>query len=315
MGEDEDEGAVKDQALTKDILDRLEREKKEAVARAEEVIRAKLQVEMKEHELKVREKFLGDVEARRKEMDVEVTKRAEKDRETSRLQFELDLKKREDSIRAVAEQEFAKRLEKEKDSARMVLELDYKRREEQIRDGLEKEFNRRVEILKRELGGPLAGVRTTAVPKEPFPFSAVLGMDRAKRAMTLATVNPDIGGVLVWGRQGNGKHTAVIGLAAMLGDFKHHDGSAAKPYGAEDRFVRVTLPGVNSFVTGLIDTELRVACLDYSRSDRREGELHLSVEQIEPRHLGALEAFHGLTMQLEIHSPEKAEDRVEIVRR
>jgi hypothetical protein len=310
-GDEEDEKS----GISKEVLDRLEREKKEAVAKAEELLRAKLQVEMKEQEVRVREKFIADVEARRKEMEVEVTKRGEKERETLRLQFELDLRKREDSMRAVMEQEYAKRLEKEKDSARMVLELEYKRREDQVRDGLESDFNRRVEILKRELGGPLAGVRAVPVPKEPFPFSAVLGMDRAKRAMTLAAVNPDLGGVLIWGHAGDMKHHAVLGLAAMIGEFKHLDGTAAKPYGAEDRFVRVMLPGLNTFISGLIDTELRVACLDYSRTDRREGDLHLSVEQVEPRHLNVLEAFHSLAMQIEILPPEKADDRVEIVRR
>src|SRR6056297_1876110 len=52
--------------------------------------------------------------------------------------------------------------------------------------------------------------------KTPFPFSAIVGQDQMKRAMTLTAIDPGIGGVLVFGDRGTGKSTAVRALAALL---------------------------------------------------------------------------------------------------
>jgi len=49
-----------------------------------------------------------------------------------------------------------------------------------------------------------------------FPFSAIVGQDDMKLAMTLTAIDPGIGGVLVFGDRGTGKSTAVRGLAALL---------------------------------------------------------------------------------------------------
>ncbi len=51
---------------------------------------------------------------------------------------------------------------------------------------------------------------------QPFPFSAIVGQDDMKLAMTLTAIDPGIGGVLVFGDRGTGKSTAVRGLAALL---------------------------------------------------------------------------------------------------
>jgi magnesium chelatase subunit I len=49
-----------------------------------------------------------------------------------------------------------------------------------------------------------------------FPFSAVVGHDDAKLALTLAAVDPAIGGVLLRGQKGAAKTTLARGLAALL---------------------------------------------------------------------------------------------------
>src|SRR5262245_53448052 len=49
-----------------------------------------------------------------------------------------------------------------------------------------------------------------------FPFTALVGQTRMKRALVLNTVNPRIGGVLIRGEKGTAKSTAVRALASLL---------------------------------------------------------------------------------------------------
>lgn len=53
-------------------------------------------------------------------------------------------------------------------------------------------------------------------PRQPFPFSAIVGQEDMKTAMILTAIDPGIGGVLVFGDRGTGKSTAVRALAALL---------------------------------------------------------------------------------------------------
>jgi magnesium chelatase subunit D len=51
-----------------------------------------------------------------------------------------------------------------------------------------------------------------------FPFTALVGQERLKRALVLTAINPRIGGVLVRGERGTAKSTAVRALANLLPD-------------------------------------------------------------------------------------------------
>src|SRR5215470_10258750 len=49
-----------------------------------------------------------------------------------------------------------------------------------------------------------------------YPFSALVGQERLKRALILNAINPRIGGVLIRGEKATAKSTALLGLARLL---------------------------------------------------------------------------------------------------
>lgn len=53
-----------------------------------------------------------------------------------------------------------------------------------------------------------------------FPFSAIVGQDEMKLALVLVSIDPTIGGVMVFGDRGTGKSTAVRALATLLPPMK-----------------------------------------------------------------------------------------------
>ena len=48
-----------------------------------------------------------------------------------------------------------------------------------------------------------------------YPFCAIVGQERMKRALILNIINPALGGVLIRGEKGTAKSTAVRALAEV----------------------------------------------------------------------------------------------------
>jgi magnesium chelatase subunit D len=53
-----------------------------------------------------------------------------------------------------------------------------------------------------------------------YPFSAIVGQDKMKKALMLNAINPKIGGVLIRGEKGTAKSTAARALANLLPDIE-----------------------------------------------------------------------------------------------
>ncbi len=63
-----------------------------------------------------------------------------------------------------------------------------------------------------------------------YPFSAIVGQERMKRALILNAINSQIGGVLIRGERGTAKSTAARALAALLPSLDVVEGC---PFGCE----------------------------------------------------------------------------------
>ncbi|MEM4725155.1 MAG: ATP-binding protein [Candidatus Hadarchaeum sp.] len=53
-------------------------------------------------------------------------------------------------------------------------------------------------------------------PNIPFPFTAIVGQEKMKRALIINAINPSIGGLLIKGERGTGKSTAARALSQLL---------------------------------------------------------------------------------------------------
>jgi magnesium chelatase subunit D len=59
-------------------------------------------------------------------------------------------------------------------------------------------------------------VSTSVAQRPVYPFTAIVGQERLKRALILNAINSRVGGVLIRGEKGTAKSTAVRGLARLL---------------------------------------------------------------------------------------------------
>ncbi|MFN3846060.1 MAG: ATP-binding protein, partial [Paracoccaceae bacterium] len=97
-------------------------------------------------------------------------------------------------------------------------------------------------------------------PRQPFPFSAIVGQVAMKQAMVLTAIDPAIGGVLVFGDRGTGKSTAVRALAALLPEIEAVEGcpvNSARPDQCPD-WAHVTATQIIRKPTPVVDLPLGV---------------------------------------------------------
>jgi Mg-chelatase subunit ChlI len=112
-----------------------------------------------------------------------------------------------------------------------------------------------------------------------FPFSAIVGQDRMRRALVLNAIYPQIGGVLIRGERGTAKSTAARALAAILPDIdviegdpfacdpklpatwtdelraRQQRGETLSPVRRKTRFVNLPVSATEDRVVGTLDIE------------------------------------------------------------
>src|SRR5579859_2347360 len=133
------------------------------------------------------------------------------------------------------------------------------------------------------MAGGLLLRRNMTFTRPIYPFSAIVGQERLKRALVLNAINPRVGGVLIRGEKGTAKSTAVRGLARLLPQIMV---VADCPYGdPPDRPAEMCSSCRARYATG---EELPVVL----RATRL---VELPVAASEDRVVGALDLEHALT--------------------
>jgi len=94
-----------------------------------------------------------------------------------------------------------------------------------------------------------------------FPFSAIVGQDDMKLALTLTAIDPKIGGVLAFGDRGTGKSTAIRALADLLPNVEVVQGCPVNSEQMEQvpDWVKTAKPKIISINTPVVDLPLGVS--------------------------------------------------------
>jgi Mg-chelatase subunit ChlI len=110
-----------------------------------------------------------------------------------------------------------------------------------------------------------------------FPFTAIVGQERMKRALILNAIHPQIGGVLIRGERGTAKSTAARALAAILPEI---DVIEDDPFSCDP----------NNPISFTEDLRLRAAAGEQFRIVRRKTRfVNLPVSATEDRVVGTLD--------------------------
>ena len=112
----------------------------------------------------------------------------------------------------------------------------------------------------------------------PYPFTAIVGQERMKRALILNAISSSIGGVLIRGERGTAKSTAARALAALLPEIEV---VADCPFACDPS-------GIDTLVRQLPRPRWRAARCCRSRS-RRTRFVDLPVSATEDRVVGTLD--------------------------
>jgi Mg-chelatase subunit ChlI len=122
-----------------------------------------------------------------------------------------------------------------------------------------------------------------AVIRPVYPFSAIVGQERLKRALLLNAINPRVGGVLIRGEKGTAKSTAVRSLARLL---PHIDVVSDDPYNSSP--ANTNLMGDECRARYELGEELPVI-------SRPTPLVELPVAASEDRVVGSLDLEHAIT--------------------
>lgn len=282
----------------------------------ESELRRNLEIELRGREAEARAKIEADLQSRIAQLEAQAEKRAQAQLATDRARLEVESAKKGEALEVRVTQEHKAQLAAEE--ARLAEK--HARDLEAARAKIESDFKTR--LYRRGRYATLA--RQLKAPR--FPFPALVGQDKAKRALLLNAINPALGGVVLWGPEGNAKFATLITVAQLLApieDKLHLETDLKRPWSDEERYLTGRLHYGKEMGSYLVDTTLNTAALSLPRAGRAPRTDGPETHTLPPRLVGALkeedeEAYHliaGMTLHVEVASPGSVEERLEVMRR
>ncbi len=250
-------------------IDKLKEEHKEEKTELREEYEGKIE-DLNEKISNLKDKHMEEKEGLRERLNEEKEElRNKHEQEVNEFQEKLeDARERlEDKERESKEklEEVREKLKKEKEelSERLneekeELKYDMEREKVNIKNRLNERIDELQERLKEEkekskgmdqlsmqgadleLKGGLTEEVESKLKEPVYPFPAIVGQERMKRALLLNVINPSINGVLIWGEKGSGKRTAMVGIAELVAgieDVKEKEEEDIKVWNDEDRYI------------------------------------------------------------------------------
>ncbi len=303
------------QAKTRKREEELKEQLAEAVKAREAELRRNLEVELRQREAEMQSRLEEKQRQRLTELEAEAEKKGAQQLTIERSRLETELARKSEATEARLSQESKSHLTEAETRLKEKFTVDLEHERKRIETDFQTRIFRRGRYaqLARRLKGPM------------FPFSAVVGQDKAKRALLLTAIDPSLGGVVLWGPEGNAKFNLLLAFAQVLEPVHEKLKIPADTYrkwNDEERFLTGRIHFGKETGAYLVDTVLQTAALSLPRPGVKQGAAQSS-HSLPPAVLGGLkdedeEAYHllsGMTLHVEVSSPSTVEERLEVIRR
>ncbi|MDE1834995.1 MAG: hypothetical protein KGJ23_00095 [Euryarchaeota archaeon] len=279
-------------------------------------LRRNLEVELRQREAEGHSKLEEERRKRASELEAEAEKKGAQQLTIERSRLETEMVRKSEAIEARLSQESKARVSEEESRLKEKFHTDLERERAKIEADFQTRIFRRGRYaqLSRRLKAPM------------FPFSAVVGQDKAKRALLLSAIDPSLGGVVLWGPEGNAKFNLILSFAQVLEPVHERLKLGAENYrkwSDEERYLTGRIHFGKETGAYLVDTVLQTAALSLPRPPVKQGSAPHVSHALPPAVLGGLkdedeEAYHllsGMTLHVEVSSPSTVEERLEVIRR
>ena len=312
-----------------DMRTELRREK----AKLEDEYREKIKKEEEELELKYKGRYEEELKKKVEKLKIENEEKLKEAIENRKRELEEeyakkldeDLKRREEAMKK--EDEFyKKRLEMEYkariDSMKMKYDMDLKAKEEEFNRSLgekikEKEVELRTQLEEEIKNKYIPGNKYVSSMLEEklkiiYPFVAIVGQERMKRALILHAINPKLKGVLLWGPEYTAKRTAIIGFANIVGSINN---KRDIPVDNLERYLGGMMTIENGAVKFMLDTTLNNAAVSFDVEKKKAGHMNISVKYVPENSGNILQILNDMPIQVEVKPIEDLEERIEVIKR
>jgi len=220
--EEEEKLRIKDDEID-DITQKLEslneqiqEEEEKLRLKEEEISSIKSELDLKTQQIAEEEEKL-----RMKEDEMESLIQTELDKRAEDMMVEEEEKlrmKEEELIRSRNELDIQKNLFDETREKLRMKEQEMMSLKSELENQMRQRFEEEDRLRLKEAAAKM--LDRSKQKRVLFPFAAMVGQEKMKRALTLNAIYPEVGGVLIRGQKGTGKSVTVRGLAEVLPDIE-----------------------------------------------------------------------------------------------